>query len=137
MPGPASGTDGNMTGDLAQFDLPREIAQSDRQKPWPSGIHARTLFKKPDFRVILISMETAARMKEHHVDGTTSVQVLKGHIRYTTLGQAYDLQTGSLMTLGASIPHDLESVEDSVFLLTISWPDNQKLADMRHRGYGT
>ena len=126
-----------MTGDLAQFDLLREIAQSDQQKPWPSGIHARTLFKKPDFRVILISMETAARMKEHHVDGTTSVQVLKGHIRYTTLGQAYDLQTGSLMTLGASIPHDLESVDDSAFLLTISWPDNQKLADMRHRGYGT
>jgi quercetin dioxygenase-like cupin family protein len=86
MPLPGSGDDGNMTSDLACFDLTREIADSDQQKPWPSGIHARNLYKKRDFRVVLISMETAAGIKEHHVDGTSSVQVLKGHIRYSAQG---------------------------------------------------
>ena len=137
MPLPGSGDDGNMTSDLACFDLTREIADSDQQKPWPSGIHARTLYKKRDFRVVLISMETAARIKEHHVDGTSSVQVLKGHVRYSAQGQAYDLQTGSLITLGASIKHEVESLDESVFLLTISWPGNQQLLAMQHRGYGT
>ena len=33
-----------------------------------------------------VSMETAARLKEHHADGAISVQVLKGSIRFTTLG---------------------------------------------------
>jgi quercetin dioxygenase-like cupin family protein len=122
---------------MAHFDLTHEIADSVRQKPWPSGIHARTLFKKSDFRVILISMENGARMKEHHIDGTTSVHVLKGHVRYSTLGREYDLQAGGLITLGASIRHEVESRDESVFLLTISWPDNQKLADMQHRGYGS
>ncbi len=126
MPIPGSGEDGNVTGDFAQFDLIREIADSERRKPWPSGIHARTLTKKPDFRVVLISMETAARLKEHHVDGTSSVQVLKGHIRYSTRGQAYDLQAGSLITLGASVEHEVESLDESAFLLTISWPGNQQ-----------
>ncbi|MEO8051019.1 MAG: hypothetical protein ABI833_11435, partial [Acidobacteriota bacterium] len=79
MPIPGSGDDGNMTNELARFDLTREIVDSEEWKPWPSGIHSKTLFKKPDFRVVLISMATGALMKEHHVDGTSSVQVLKGH----------------------------------------------------------
>jgi quercetin dioxygenase-like cupin family protein len=122
MPISGSGDDGNMTSDLAHFDLPGEIAGAERQKPWPSGIHARTLFKKRDFRVVLISMEASARMKEHQVDGTTSVHVLKGNVRYSAQGQTYDLQTGSLIALGASIKHEVESMDESVFLLTISWP---------------
>jgi len=137
MPIPGSGDDGNMTADLAQFDLMREIADSEQQKPWPSGIHAKTQYKKQDFRVVLISLEASARMKEHHVDGTSSLHVLKGHLRYSTRGQAYDLQTGSLITLGASIKHEVESVVESVFLLTISWPDSQQLLTLEHRGYGT
>jgi quercetin dioxygenase-like cupin family protein len=121
-----SGEDVNMAGDFAQFDLMREIADSERQKPRPAGIHARILTRKPDFRVVLISMETGARLKEHRVDGTSSVQVLKGRIRYSTGGQAYDLQTGSLITLGASIAHEVESLDESAFLLTISWPGNRE-----------
>ena len=119
---PGSGEGGNLTGDFAQFDLLREIADSERHKPWPSGFHTRTLTKRPDFRVVLISMETGARLKEHHVDGTISVQVLKGQIRFSAGGQAYDLQTGSLITLGASIAHEVESLSESAFLLTISLP---------------
>ncbi len=121
-----SGEDGNMTADFAQFDLMREIADSERQKPWSAGIHVRILTKKPDFRVVLISMETAARLKQHHVDGTSSVQVLKGQIRYSTGGQFYDLQTGSLIVLRASITHEVESLDESAFLLTISWPANKQ-----------
>jgi quercetin dioxygenase-like cupin family protein len=54
------------------------------------------------------------------------VQVLKGQIRYSTGGQSYDLQTGSLITLGASIAHEVESLDESAFLLTISWPGNRQ-----------
>jgi quercetin dioxygenase-like cupin family protein len=136
MPNPSSNDDGTMIADLAHFDLLREIAESEQQKPWPSGIHAITLYKKQDFRVVLISMEAAARIKEHHVDGTSSVQVLKGHIRYSTQGQIYDLRTGNLLTLNASIKHEVEAMEESGFLLTISWPGNRELLAMPHRGYG-
>jgi quercetin dioxygenase-like cupin family protein len=137
MPIPGSGDDGNMTSELARFDLNQEMTDAGQQKPWPSGIRAKILYKKPDFRVLLICMETAARMKEHHVDGTSSVQVLKGQLRYCAQGQTHDLQIGSLITVGASIKHEVESLGESAFLLTISWPDNQKLLTMEHRGYGT
>ena len=137
MPIPGSNDDGTMTADLAQFDLLHEIAEAEKQKPWASGIRSRTLFKKQDFRVVLISMEGAAQIKEHHADGTSSVYVLKGRIRYTTQGQVYDLRAGSLLTLGASIKHSVEAMEESGFLLTISWPSDRQLHDMPHRGYGT
>lgn len=65
------------------------------------------------------------------------LQVLKGHIRYSARGQTYELQTGNLITVGASIKHEVESLDESVFPLTISWPDNQQLFAMQHRGYGT
>lgn len=126
MPVQASRNDGDIDGAFSRFDLLREIADSEGRKPWSAGIHARILTKKPDLRVVLISMETAARLKEHRVDGTSSVQVLKGHIRYSTGGLAYDLQAGSLIILAASIAHEVESLDESAFLLTIAWPGNRQ-----------
>ena len=129
--------DGTMIDRLAQFDLHQEIADSEQKKPWQSGHFAKTLFKKHDLRVVLITMENAAKMKEHHADGTISVQVLKGQIRFSVHGKPHDLKLGNLLTLGASIKHEVEALEDSAFLLTISWPSDEELAAMKHRGYGT
>lgn len=129
--------DGTMIDKQAQFDLFKEIADSEQKKPWPSGLYAKTLFKKHDFRIVLISIENNARMKEHHADGSISIQVLKGHIRLNVHDHPHDLHTGSLFTLAASIRHDIEAIEDSAFLLTISWPSDEELAAMKHRGYGT
>jgi quercetin dioxygenase-like cupin family protein len=128
--------DGTMIDKLAHFDLLKEIADSEQNKPWQSGHSAKTLFKKHDLRVVLITMQGAARMKEHHADGTTSIHVLKGNIRVTLHGQSHDLRVGSLLTLAPSIRHDVEAVDDAAFLLTISWPSSEELAAMKHRGYG-
>jgi quercetin dioxygenase-like cupin family protein len=129
--------DGNMIDKIAQFDLAREIADAEQKKPWPAGLYSKTLFKKHDLRVVLISMQSDARMKEHHADGTLSLHILKGQIRVSVNGKPHDLPAGTLFTLGASIRHDVEAKSDSVFLLTISWPSNEELAAMKHRGYGS
>src|SRR5271163_1048175 len=112
--------DGTMVDKIAQFDLPKELADAEQKRPWPSGLYSKTLFKKHDLRVVLISMQNAAHMKEHHADGTISIQVLKGQLRVSVNGKPHDLPSGSLFTLGASIRHDVEANGDSVFLLTIS-----------------
>ncbi len=129
--------DGTMLKNLATFDLAREMAESEGKKPWPMGHFARMLFKKSDFRMVLISMQKGSVMKEHHADGTISVQVLKGSIRFSAEGEAHRLQVNSILTLGASIKHEVEALEDAAFLLTIAWPSSAKLEGMKHRGYGT
>lgn len=129
--------DGTMIDKMAQFDLPNEMAEAERKKPWPSGIHSKTLFKKHDLRIVLINMQDSAHIKEHHADGTISLQVLKGSLRFKVAGKLHELGVGNLFTLGASIRHDLEAKGDTAFLLTISWPSDEELAAMKHRGYGT
>jgi quercetin dioxygenase-like cupin family protein len=129
--------DGTMLKERAQFDLAQEIMESEQTRPWPMGHSARMLFKKPDFRMVLISMEKGSTLNEHHADGTISVQVLKGSIRFTAEGEAHTLKVNGLLTLSASIKHEVEALEHSAFLLTIAWPSGEKLEAMKHRGYGT
>lgn len=129
--------DGTMIDKMAEFDLLKEIRDSEQKKPWQSGHDARTLFKKHDLRIVLVTMEPAAHIKEHHAYGTISIQTLKGHIRVTVHGKQHDLRAGNLFTLAASIRHDVEAVEESAFLITIAWPSGDELAAMKHRGYGS
>ncbi|MEO7027788.1 MAG: cupin domain-containing protein [Acidobacteriaceae bacterium] len=129
--------DGTMLKDMAQFDLAQEMKDAESKKPWPMGRTATTLFKKSDFRMVLMSMEKGSILKEHHADGTISVQVLKGAVRFTAQGKGNSLVPNSVLTLGASIKHQVEALEDSAFLLTIAWPSGEKLQAMKHRGYGT
>jgi quercetin dioxygenase-like cupin family protein len=80
-------------------------------------------------------MDKGSILKEHHADGTISVQVLKGSMRFTAQGESHSLQANHVLTLGASIKHEVEALEESAFLLTIAWPDVEKLQAMKHRGY--
>jgi quercetin dioxygenase-like cupin family protein len=114
--------DVGMTSDIANFDLSREITEAEERKPWPSGLRAKVLDKRPDIRVMMVSLAAGARMKEHRVDGSSCVHLLRGHIRYSALDQVHDLRAGDLLTVGASIQHEVEAVDESTFLLTISWP---------------
>jgi quercetin dioxygenase-like cupin family protein len=129
--------DGTMLKDFAQIDLAQEMLNSEQTKPWQTGHTARTLFKKSDFRMVLISMEKGSVLKEHHADGTISVQVLKGSIRFSAQGKTHTLQVNNMTALGASIKHEVEALEESAFLLTIAWPNAEKLQTMKHREYGT
>lgn len=139
-PGHAAGhssDSGIMVDKVLQFDLEQEIAAAEGKKPWPTGIHAKTLVKKPDLRIVLILAEPGGKMDQHHADGTISVQVLKGRIKFSTSGESHSLGAGSLLNLEASIKHDVEAQEHSAFLLTMGWPKSEDLESMPHRGYGS
>lgn len=98
---------------------------------------SKILAKADDRRVVLIAMDAGATMKEHHTDGTTSIQVLQGKLCVHIEDKAQHLQTRQMLTLAAGIKHDLEALDDSDLLLTISWPASDKLQSLPHRGYGS
>ncbi len=109
-----------MTENFARFDLEAEIRDSESRKPWPSAKHAKTLANQDGLRLVLFTMESGAAIKEHHADAPITVQVLRGEIRFRAQEQDHLLRAGEMLTLGRSVRHALESVGDSVFLLTIS-----------------
>ena len=94
------------------LDLESEFSQSRQHKSWQAGLFSKLLFKTDDLRLVLISLEPGARMKEHHADGTTSIHCLQGtlcvHVQgqVSTPGRSLPFWQGSsMMWRPATPPH--------------------------------
>jgi quercetin dioxygenase-like cupin family protein len=105
-----------------EFDIPAEIHRLQAETTWNTGQNARTLIKYDDFRVVLIALAAKARMHEHKAEGRISVHVLSGHIQLRASGRTFSLRPGGLLAIDHGVPHEVEALEESAFLLTIAWP---------------
>ena len=117
-------------------DLEEELFHFANHKPWQSGIYSKLLVKADDLRVILIAMEPGAKMKEHHLDGTVTIQVLQGVLCLQVEEKSQNLRSGQMLTIASGVKHDIEARDDSAFLVTIAWPPSATLQAIPHRGYG-
>jgi quercetin dioxygenase-like cupin family protein len=125
-PGETTGTSERapqrMASPVLAFDLAHEVAQLREQTAWRQGDrNAKTLVKEADFRIVLIALRAGSRMEEHRAAGRISVQTLMGHVRLQTAGTNVDLPVGRLVSVERDVPHTVEALEESAFLLTIAW----------------
>jgi quercetin dioxygenase-like cupin family protein len=95
-------------------NIKHEVVQNSTDR------HTKLLTKEKDFRLVLISMKKGAVLQEHSANGRIFVQVLEGHVQVKVNNEQINLPMGHLTTLEANVKHDVTSLEDSVFLLTIS-----------------
>ena len=109
---------------LLRFNLSDELLLLREEDSWKreTGRSSKTLAKYPDFRIVLVLMKGNTQMKEHHADARISIHSLQGKIRIHLPDQKVDLTAGELMALDHGIHHDVEALEESAFLITISWP---------------
>ena len=102
-------------------DIESQLKEIKLEEAWDSNGHnARTLVKHPDFRIVLIAMKKGTHIPKHNVDRELSIQVLQGHVRLHIARRAVDLAMGNLVALDQGLPHDLEAMEESAFLLSIA-----------------
>jgi quercetin dioxygenase-like cupin family protein len=114
---------GHLTAPLMSFDLEREIAHLREEEAWPrTGRNSKTLVKQPDFRIVLIALQKGGHLEEHSADARISIYTLSGHVKLQLPKQTVDLPHGHLLVLDRALAHDLEALEESAVLLTISWP---------------
>jgi quercetin dioxygenase-like cupin family protein len=111
---------------LLQFNLSEELQNLRSHISWQRGRSSKTLVKYPDFHVVLVLMKANTRMNKHHVDGRISIHALQGKIRIGMSEEPIEVSTGELIALDYGIPHEVEALEESAFLLTISWPGGTK-----------
>ncbi len=104
------------------MDLDEEIVRlrKDVSTKEEVGHGTKMLVKHPEFRIVLITMNSGSRWAEHKTNSRISVQPLEGHIRFLTPSGNFDLRQGQLLTLDPGIPHSVESLEESAFLLSLS-----------------
>ena len=105
-----------------EFDLEREVELLHSESAWTEGQNARTLVKFDDFRIVLMALRAGARLPGHQTRGRISIQTVIGHIMVRAEGRTFDLPRGGLIVLDRGLPHDVEAVEESAFVLTIVWP---------------
>jgi quercetin dioxygenase-like cupin family protein len=109
---------------ILSFDLEREIKSLREENAWQAGRNSKTLVKHPNLRMVLTVLKSGTRLHEHKAAGRISVQAVAGHIRMHVQDGVFDLPAGHLLALERALPHDVEALEDSAFLLTIAWPED-------------
>jgi quercetin dioxygenase-like cupin family protein len=69
---------------------------------------------------IRIMFKAKQVLKEHKTPFPIVVEVVAGKIDFGVNEEVHRLERGDLITLSASVPHDLTAHEDSVVRLTVS-----------------
>jgi quercetin dioxygenase-like cupin family protein len=105
---------------MLNFDLPTLIKNIKLEESWLSGKHnAKTLLKSESMRIVLIAMHEGNEMKTHEAEGSISVHIIEGKLKFTTESESTILQKGQLITLNKKIKHSLYAIEETTFLLTM------------------
>ena len=106
---------------LLTFDFPALLTQIKREDTWHKGSrNAVTLYKGEGLRVVLVAMRAGTTIPSHRADSPISLQVIEGVLKFSADAQTVTLRQGQLLILHAGMPHAVEAVEESVFLLTVA-----------------
>ncbi len=103
-------------------DLEEEVRALLQEQTSRAERITKTLVGFPQLKVVLVSLPARGAWEQHKTSGRIAVQTLAGHIRMRALGQTFDLPRGQMLALESNVPHDVEAVEASVFLLTVARP---------------
>jgi quercetin dioxygenase-like cupin family protein len=105
------------------FDLSPVIESLRADPAWQGGAAWRRLVHYPNFQIIVRALRAGRRIDTHQNPGRICVQTIAGHIRMHAHDRMFDLPVGRLLVLDREVPHDVEAVDDSVFLLTVAAPE--------------
>jgi quercetin dioxygenase-like cupin family protein len=125
QPGGMSGvrTPEPIAGPFREVQFAEQLKDLWQGSGWQAGRTSKTLAKYSGLRIVLTALKARAYVHEHHAAGSISVQTIEGHLRVHIPGRTFDLKPGEMVVLEAAIPHDVEALKDSSYLLTVSWHD--------------
>ena len=106
---------------LVEINLPAFIKQIKEEEAWINADrNAITVYKTNALCIVLIALHKGAEMKRHNAAGIISIQIIEGHILFTTDEKNVELYKGQMLALHESIPHSVLAKEETIFLLTLS-----------------
>lgn len=104
-----------------QYDLERQLTALRSDAPIRAhGRDSATLVKDAGFSLVLVALAQGGRLPEHRAPGAITVLVLNGRIAFTAHGERHELNMHDLITLPMRVPHEVEALEESAILITIT-----------------
>lgn len=108
---------------LLSFSIEKEIEKLQNESAWnEGGRNAVTLQKSSNLRVVLIALHKGVTLHEHKVEGPITLFVLSGKIHFIAGEEKINAESNGFIVLDKAIPHDVEALEDTAFILTIIQP---------------
>jgi quercetin dioxygenase-like cupin family protein len=105
---------------LGAFKIDDEIAKY-RPDDNEAGRRAETLIKTDGLRVVLVTMLADITLHEHTAPGPITIHAIRGRFAVTFEGEERELGPGELVFLASGVKHEVRTVEEGAFLLTIGW----------------
>lgn len=112
-----------LSGPFIEFDLPSQIELLRREPAYQRGRNSKTLARYDDLRLTLIAIRAGEHIRTHATAARITVQTVAGHVRMHAGDRLLDMPQGRLLALDRSVPHDVQALEDSAFLITFASQD--------------
>lgn len=85
----------------------------------PGGVRSTRIHKGPGARIVRLSMDAGAVMKEHLAQAPLLVSVLDGRVALEVGGERIELGAGGLLQIAERVPHAVEALAPSHLLLIL------------------
>jgi quercetin dioxygenase-like cupin family protein len=109
-----------LQGHTLTFDLNREMdALLARAHIEADGLASKTLVKQGPMRITLVTVRQGAALHAHHVEAPSSIQVLRGTMRFMSDSGEVLIAADDLLTLAPAVVHEGTALSDCALLLTI------------------
>ncbi len=106
---------------LVRMNLPEFIEQLKSEQTWKnSDKNSMAIYKNDAMRIVLIGLHKSAGLLKHTAEGNISVQVIEGEIKFITEAESVTIEKGGMVALHKGLPHSVEAVKESFFLLTLA-----------------
>jgi quercetin dioxygenase-like cupin family protein len=113
-----------LSGKGLTFALEDEARQLSTELAATSGGRAaKTLAKAAGLRATLVLLEAGRTLTPEAAAGGASLQILSGRLRITTDGVAIQAGPGNLVILCDNLREPIVAEEESLFLVTVAWPE--------------
>ena len=106
---------------LVKMNLKEFIQIIKSEKTWQErDRNAMTIYKNEGMRIVLVALHENAILAEHTANGIISVQLVEGEIIFNSQNQKEHLLPGEMIALHKGLPHSVQAIKESVFLLTVA-----------------
>lgn len=110
-----------ITTSQSKFNLPVLIDIIKRSHTWEKGeLYSMVLTKSPEKQILLAALHEGTEIISFQSKESVSLQIIEGRIKYYTRKGFVILNKGQVMTVHEKIKYTLTSIEETVFLLTVS-----------------
>ncbi len=111
----------SLNASLRLIDLPVLIKNLKHSQTWAKGeLNTIILLKNPDKQIILTALHEGTQINSFQSNDSVSFQIIEGKIKFHTQKESVDLNQGQLLTLHENIKYTVTTMEETVFLLTVS-----------------